>query len=86
MVDRFPKIPKVKEPVRIELLDGTALDGHMFIDATSRIQDVLNGDAQFFPFLVAAGEAAAEITIINKRAVKTVKPKHQSGGDRTPIA
>ncbi|MFO1190436.1 MAG: hypothetical protein U1E97_12865 [Alphaproteobacteria bacterium] len=76
MVERFPKIPKVKEPVTIALMDGTVLDGHMFIDATSRIQDVLNGESQFFPFLTDAG-GQIEIAIINKAAVKTVRPKHQ---------
>jgi hypothetical protein len=77
MADQFPKIPKIKEAVTIELMDGTVLVGHMFIDATSRIQDVLNGDSQFFPFQTAAAAGQSEIAIINKGAVKTVRPTHQ---------
>ncbi len=83
MVGQFPKIPKIKEPVTIELMDGTIVNGHMFIDATSRIQDVLNGDPQFFPFLTAETGARQEITIINKSAVKTVRLRQQ-GGDSAP--
>lgn len=85
MVDRFPKIPKVKEPVTVELMDGSRLNGHMFIDATSRIQDVLNGDTQFFPFLTTEADGRSEITIINKGAVKTVRPRRQDA-DPSPSA
>jgi len=36
------KIPKIREHAELTLSDGTHLVGHVFIDATSRIQDLLN--------------------------------------------
>ena len=37
------KIPKVREYAELTLTDGTVLSGYVFVDATARIQDLLNG-------------------------------------------
>ena len=44
---QFPHIPKVGEFAQIQLVNGTVMKGHIFVEATSRIQDVLNKLAPF---------------------------------------
>ena len=44
---RMPKIPKVREYVELTLGNDKLLKGYVFIDATSRIQDLLNTDHPF---------------------------------------
>jgi hypothetical protein len=39
------KIPKVSEYAELTLTDGTVLSGYVFVDATARIQDLLNDSA-----------------------------------------
>jgi len=72
MAQNFPKIPKVREYAEIELADGTKMTGYMFIEATSRIQDILNDDKPYFAF---AGEGEDDgVVLINKAAVVRVRP------------
>jgi hypothetical protein len=82
MADQFPKAPKLKEPVVLLLMDGSVLEGHMFVDATSRIQDVLNSDLLFFPVQVTDEAGETSILILNKAAVRSVRPKPQGGSPR----
>ncbi len=63
-------IPKVKTFARITLRGNKILVGYFFLDATARIQDVLNNDNGFFPF-VTEGE---EMQLINKFHVVNVEP------------
>ncbi|MEW5703708.1 MAG: hypothetical protein AB1781_03865 [Pseudomonadota bacterium] len=65
-----PRIPKVREYVEITLHDGKILKGHVFIEATMRIQDLLNDPNQFFPFL----DEAEQMHLISKTAVAHVRP------------
>jgi len=51
MAQNFPKIPKLREYAEIELADGSKMTGHMFVEATTRIQDVLNDDLAYFAFI-----------------------------------
>ncbi|MBI3454114.1 MAG: hypothetical protein HY057_15010 [Rhodospirillales bacterium] len=67
---RAPVIPKVREHAQITMTDGTTLNGYMFVEATSRIQDVLNDTAPFFAFV----DSNDEILLINKSAVVRVRP------------
>jgi hypothetical protein len=73
MAQSFPKIPKVREHAEIELADGTKMTGYMFVEATSRIQDVLNDEKAFFAF---AGEDD-RVILINKAAIVRVRPFDQ---------
>ena len=70
MADRFPKIPKVRERAIIVLADGRELHGHVFIEATSRIQDLLNDPLPYFAFVQEDGT----VILINKGHVVHVTP------------
>ncbi len=67
---RMPKIPKVREYVELTLGDGKIMRGYVFIDATSRIQDLLNADMRFFAFV----DEQEQIHLLNKEWVKVVRP------------
>ena len=56
------KIPKVREHAQLTMIDGAVLTGYVFVEATSRIQDVLNSDTQFIPFI----DDTEEILLLNK--------------------
>lgn len=66
----MPKIPKVREYVELTLGDGTTMKGYVFIEATSRVQDLLNSDLRFFPFI----DEREQIQLLNKEWVKQVRP------------
>jgi hypothetical protein len=66
----LPKIPKVREHVEVKLADGAVMSGHVFIEATSRIQDLLNSDTQFIPFI---GDDET-LLLINKASIMQVRP------------
>lgn len=70
MAIRFPKIPKVQVKVDMHLLDGTPLSGHVFVEATMRVQDLLNAPEPFFPFIDDQGT----MRIVNKGAVAHLVP------------
>ncbi len=65
-----PRIPKVREYVEITMQDGTVLKGHVFIEATMRIQDLLNDIHHFFPFM----DDGEKVHLISKAAVARVRP------------
>lgn len=67
---RMPKIPKVREYVELQLGDGSIVKGHVFIEATSRIQDLLNSELRFFPFV----DEREQIHLISKEWVKMARP------------
>jgi hypothetical protein len=64
------KIPKIREHAELTLSDGTHLVGHVFIDATSRIQDLLNAAPRFFPVI----DDKNQIHLINKDWVMMLRP------------
>ena len=64
------RVPKVREYAEIKLEEGQILTGYVFIDATMRIQDLLNGAERFFPFV----DDSEEVHLINKAAVTKVRP------------
>jgi hypothetical protein len=66
----FPKIPKVREHVRMTLTNGEELLGCVFIEATTRIQDLLNNDAHFIPFI----DDREALRLINKASILQVLP------------
>jgi hypothetical protein len=70
MAQNLPKIPKVREYAELELADGTKMTGYMFVDATSRIQDVLNDEKPYFAFADEDGS----VVLINKAAIVRVRP------------
>ncbi|MEQ8389047.1 MAG: hypothetical protein RIE22_10085 [Alphaproteobacteria bacterium] len=65
-----PKVPKVREFAEITMQDGVSMAGYVFVEATLRIQDLLNGPNHFFPFISETGE----IQLINKAHVIRVRP------------
>jgi hypothetical protein len=70
MAIRMPQIPKVRVRAIITMTNGSQIDGHVFIEATSRIQDMLNAEEPFFPFIDSNGE----LHLINKMSVVQVQP------------
>ncbi len=69
----YPKIPKVREYAEVTLANGTVLAGYVFVDATSRIQDLLNGEPTFFPFI----DKEERIHLVNKNSIIEVRPFDQ---------
>ncbi len=67
---RMPKIPKVREYVELTLGDGRIMKGYVFIDATSRIQDLLNSETRYFAFV----DDQEQIHLLNKEWVKLARP------------
>jgi hypothetical protein len=55
MAIRFPKVPKVRVRADVTLQDGSQMSGQVFVEATTRIQDLLNAPEPFFPFVDADG-------------------------------
>jgi hypothetical protein len=69
----FPRIPKVREYAQIELNDGSVMNGYVFVEATLRIQDVLNSAAPFIPFV----DEEDVVHLVNKTAIVRVRPYDQ---------
>jgi hypothetical protein len=63
-------VPKIKSHAEVVLTDGRKLEGYVFIEASIRIQDLLNAPAPFFPFL----GSDQKIHLINKAAVISISP------------
>lgn len=70
MAVRYPQIPKVKVRADIALVDGTVLRGHVFLEATTRVQDMLNAPIPFFPFVDETGV----VRLVHKVAIAQVRP------------
>lgn len=70
MAVRFPKIPKVRVRADLVLQGGSGMSGQVFVEATSRIQDLLNSPDSFFPFVDEVGT----VHLINKRSVVQITP------------
>ena len=64
-------VPKVKVDALLLMTDGTEIEGSVFIRATERVLDLLNGPGDFFPVLC---NRTGDITIVNKRAINNLKP------------
>ena len=67
------KVPKVREYAEITLTTGSVLTGYVFVEATSRIQDLLNEKPAFFPFI----DKEERIHLINKHMIVHVRPFDQ---------
>ena len=50
--------------------DGSVLTGYVFVEATSRIQDVLNSATQFIPFV----DENDVILLLNKASIAHLRP------------
>ena len=70
MAIRFPKVPKVRVHADVSLQDRTQFRGQVFVEATSRIQDVMNSPEPFFPFVDEGGT----VHLINKSSVVQLTP------------
>tara|TARA_R110000787_G_scaffold32371_10_gene85662 strand:+ start:1268 stop:1477 length:210 start_codon:yes stop_codon:yes gene_type:complete len=66
----MPKIPKVREYAQVKMTDGSVLTGYVFVDATARIQDVLNSSTEFIPFV----DENEVILLLNKASIVQVRP------------
>jgi hypothetical protein len=64
------RVPKVREYAEITLMDGSTLSGYVFVDATARVQDLLNGPNAFFPFV----DKSEQIILLNKASIMHVRP------------
>lgn len=74
--DKESKV-RTKHTVEVELIleDGTTLSGEVFVLPDERIQDLLNGDAQFFPLRLEN----REILLISKSSIVICKPLDSPG-------
>lgn len=70
MAIRMPRVPKVRVRADITLQDGTSISGQVFVEATVRIQDLMNAPEPFFPFVDDTGV----VRLINKNAVILLTP------------
>lgn len=70
MAVRLPKIPKVRVHADLTLQSDAGMSGQVFVEATSRIQDLLNAPEPFFPFVDASGN----VHLINMNAVVQITP------------
>lgn len=70
MAIRFPKVPKVRVRADLNLQGGTQMSGQVFVEATTRIQDLLNAPEHFFPFIDDSGV----VHLINKQSVVHLTP------------
>ncbi len=50
--------------------DGSVLTGYVFVEATARIQDLLNDNLPFMPFI----DGQETVHLINKNAIVRVLP------------
>lgn len=66
---------KIASEVELILLDGTRIEGAVFINLNERVQDLLNSPAPFFPLR----QANQEILLIAKSAIAVCKPLDQPG-------
>lgn len=64
-----PMTVRVSIRAEVILLDGTRLSGYLFVEQDSRIQDLLNDERPFFPFVTDDDE----VFIINKQTVTRVR-------------
>ena len=64
------KIPKVREYAELSLPDGTILTGYVFVEATARIQDLLNDSTPFMPFI----DQNETVHLVNKQAIVRSQP------------
>ena len=67
------KVPKVREYAEITLTNGTVLTGYVFVEPSSRIQDLLNEQPAFFPF----ADKEERIHLLNKHMIVHVRPFDQ---------
>lgn len=64
------RIPKIRQHAEITLSDGVTLNGYVFVEATARIQDLLNDPMPFMPFM----DETDTVHILNKTAIVRVLP------------
>ena len=70
MVTIVAKVPKIREYAVLSLSDGSAIKGYFFVEATVRIQDLLNGDREFLPFI----DEAEQVHLVNKHRIVSIRP------------
>lgn len=74
------RIEKEKKAVAVVLINGKDHLGHMFVKKFQRVQDLLNDDRHFVPFLRDDGE----FLMLNKRHLVTVKALDKETDVREP--
>ena len=67
------KVPKVREYAEIALSNGSVMMDYVFVEATSRIQDLLNEEPVFFAFI----DKEERIHLVNKHMIVHVRPFDQ---------
>ena len=46
------------------------MKGYFFVEATVRIQDLLNGDREFLPFI----DEEEQVHLVNKQRIVSIRP------------
>ncbi len=67
---RYQHTPKVRQYAEITMIDGVILSGYVFVEATSRISDLLDNGMPFMPFV----DSQEQIQLIQKSAIIRIKP------------
>jgi len=70
MAIRFPRVPKVRAHADVALQNGAQFRGQVFVEATTRIQDLMNSPEPFFPFIDENGT----VHLLNKNSVVQLTP------------
>lgn len=70
MAIRFPRVPKVRVHADVALQNGAQVRGQVFVEATTRIQDLMNSPEPFFPFIDENGT----VHLLNKNSVVQLTP------------
>jgi hypothetical protein len=70
MVTIVAKVPKIREYAVLSLSDGSAMKGYFFVESTVRIQDLLNADRAFLPFI----DEEEQVHLVNKHRIVSIRP------------
>ncbi len=76
MTNRDTKTEKTE--VDLQCRDGITFRGHLYIDGMKRVNDLLNDERAFIPFMDISGK----IRLINKNMIISVLPSDQENGGR----
>jgi hypothetical protein len=72
---------KTNVSVELVLVDGTRLEGSVFIGLDERVQDLLNDPKPFFPLRLASNE----VLLINKTTVALCRPMEAARKPATAV-
>ncbi len=76
MTNRDTKTEKTE--VELQCTDGITLRGNLYVDEMKRVNDLLNDERAFIPFMDISGR----VRLVNKNLIISVLPSEQENGGR----